>query len=158
MQKFHLLTRYYLCNSCCDFCVTTSDRRSHELSWGALTLRALWRNTLTLSRDPQERSPWAEMARFEKSTRLLDVLHIVHLGALRDLAPAVIIDALDDGGLATFFTDWRGDRGTRSLASLATTLLCGPKTKIWLCTLEHSQWPWWPQALALADAGVGYSD
>lgn len=34
---------------------------------------------------------------------MLDLLHIVHLGTLRDLIPAAIIDSLQDGTLAHFF-------------------------------------------------------
>lgn len=44
----HLLTRYYLCNQCCDFCLAALDPRSPELSWGDLTLRALWRHAMTM--------------------------------------------------------------------------------------------------------------
>ena len=101
----HLLTkeqRYYRCAQCCDFCLATTDRRSPELSWGELTLRSLWRSTLTLS-DPHDRSPWTQVPGFEKKLRLLDLLHIVHLGTLRDLIPAAIISSLEDGSLQTFF-------------------------------------------------------
>ena len=35
--------------------------------------------------------------------RLLDLLHIVHLGTLRDLIPAAILDSLEDGTLEHFF-------------------------------------------------------
>lgn len=101
----HRLTttrRYYLCNQCCDFCLATSDRRAPELSWGDLTLQAPWRHTLTMS-DPNDPSPWTQVPRFEKKKRLLDLLHIVHLGTLRDLIPAAIIDSLEDGTLQRFF-------------------------------------------------------
>ena len=101
----HRLTttrRYYLCNQCCDFCLATSDRRAPELSWGDLTLQAPWRHTLTMS-DPNDPSPWTQVPRFEKRKRLLDLLHIVHLGTLRDLIPAAIIDSLEDGTLQHFF-------------------------------------------------------
>ena len=154
--KSHRLTRYYLCNSCCDFCMATSDRRSPELSWGALTLRALWRNTLTLSRDPQDRSPWAQIARFEKSKRLLDLLHIVHLGTLRDLVPAVIIDALSDGGLATFY-GLEGRPWDEILHKFSHHAGQRPKNGS-IHWHAHNGQAWSPQALALADAGVGYSD
>ena len=101
----HRLTttrRYYLCNQCCDFCLATSDRRAPELSWGDLTLQAPWRHTLTMS-DPNDPSPWTQVPRFEKKKRLLDLLHIVHLGTLRDLIPAAVVDSLEDGTLQHFF-------------------------------------------------------
>lgn len=101
----HLLTktqRYYRCAQCCDFCLATSHQRSPELSWGNLTLRSVWRSTLTLT-DPQDISPWTQVPRFEKKRRLLDLLHIVHLGTLRDLIPAAIISSLEDGTLAKFY-------------------------------------------------------
>ena len=101
----HLLTRtqrYYRCSQCCDFCLATSNRRSPELSWGNLSLNALWRSTLTLT-DPNDISPWTQVPRFEKKRRLLDLLHIVHLGTLRDLIPAAIISSLEDGSLPSFF-------------------------------------------------------
>ena len=102
----HLLTktgRYYRCAQCCDFCLATTHKRSHELSWGNLTLRSLWRSTLTMS-DPNDISPWAlHVPRFEKSKRLLDLLHLVHLGILRDLIPAAIIGCLEDGSLQAFY-------------------------------------------------------
>ena len=101
----HLLTktgRYYRCSQCCDFCLATTNRRSPELSWGNLTMRSLWRSTLTMS-DPSDISPWAaHVPRFEKSKRLLDLLHLVHLGTLRDLIPAAIISSLEDGSLPNF--------------------------------------------------------
>ncbi|CAL1157224.1 unnamed protein product [Cladocopium goreaui] len=101
----HLLTqtqRYYRCAQCCDFCLATTDRRSPELSWGDLTLRSLWRSTLTPS-DPHDRSPWTQVPGFEKKLRLFDLLHIVHLGTLRELIPAAIISSLEDGSLQMFF-------------------------------------------------------
>ncbi|CAL1170983.1 unnamed protein product [Cladocopium goreaui] len=101
----HLLTRtqrYYRCAQCCDFCLATSNKRSPELSWGNLSLKSLWRSTLTLT-DPHDISPWTQVPRFEKKRRLLDLLHIVHLGTLRDLIPAAIISSLEDGSLPFFF-------------------------------------------------------
>lgn len=102
----HLLTRtgrYYRCAQCCDFCLATTDKRSPELSWGHLTLRSLWRSTLTMS-DPNDISPWAlHVPRFQKDKRLLDLLHVVHLGTLRDLIPAAIISSLEDGSLAAYY-------------------------------------------------------
>ena len=101
----HLLTRtqrYYRCAQCCDFCLATSNKRSPELSWGNLSLKSLWRSTLTLT-DPHDISPWTQVPRFEKKRRLLDLLHIVHLGTLRDLIPAAIISSLEDGSLPSFF-------------------------------------------------------
>ena len=94
--------RYYRCNQCCDFCLATSERIAPELSWGHLTLRAPWRHTLTMT-DPNDPSPWCQVPRFEKSKRLLDLLHIVHLGTLRDIIPAAIIDSLEDGSMAHFY-------------------------------------------------------
>ena len=101
----HLLTRtqrYYLCNQCCDFCLATSNRRVPELSWGNLTLCSLWRSALTMS-DPNDISPWTQVPRFKKNRRLLGLLHIVHLGTLRDLVPGAIIDSLEDGTLQNFY-------------------------------------------------------
>lgn len=101
----HLLTRtqrYYRCAQCCDFCLATTNSRSPELNWGNLSLRSLWRSTLTLS-DPNDMSPWRQVPRFEKKRRLLDLLHIVHLGTLRDIIPAAILSSLEDGSLGHFF-------------------------------------------------------
>ena len=104
-MKAHFLQRiqrYYLCSQCCDFCLATSNRRAPELSWGNLTLRAVWRSALTLE-DPADISPWTQVPRFSKKRRLLDLLHIVHLGTLRDLIPAAIIDSLEDGSMPKFY-------------------------------------------------------
>ncbi|CAK9008584.1 unnamed protein product [Durusdinium trenchii] len=94
--------RYYRCNQCCDFCLATCDKRAPELNWGSLSLRAVWRSALTMS-DPNDTSPWCQVPRFKKDKRLLDLLHIVHLGTLRDLIPSVIIDSLQDGTLPHFY-------------------------------------------------------
>lgn len=53
--------------------------------------------------DPNDTSPWCQVPRFKKDKRLLDLLHIVHLGTLRDLIPSVIIDSLQDGTLPHFY-------------------------------------------------------
>ena len=95
--------RYFKCNSCCDWCLATSDKRSPELSWGDLTLRALWRWTLTMEDSPSDPSPWKVVPRFEKSKRLLDLMHIVHLGTLRDIVASVLIDSLQDGSMGLFY-------------------------------------------------------
>ena len=55
--------------------------------------------TMTDANDP---SPWTQVPRFEKKKRLIDLLHIVHLGTLRDLIPAAILDSLEDGTLEFF--------------------------------------------------------
>ena len=101
----HYLTktrRYFKCLQCCDFCLGTSDRRCPELSWADVTLRALWRSTLTLT-DDSDPSPWVRVPRFQKDRRLLDLLHLVHLGTMRDVIASSIVDALDDGTLAAFY-------------------------------------------------------
>ena len=99
----HRLTRYYRCNQCCDFCLCTSKKNAPlSLSWGDLSLRALWRYTLTMS-DPNDPSPWTQVPRFEKSKRLIDLLRIVHLGTLRDLISSAIIDSLEDGSMGQFY-------------------------------------------------------
>ena len=95
--------RYFKCNSRCDWCLATSDKRSPELSWGDLTLRALWRWTLTMEDSPSDPSPWKVVPRFEKSKRLLDLMHIVHLGTLRDIVASVLIDSLQDGSMGLFY-------------------------------------------------------
>ena len=101
----HFLTRtrrYYRCNQCCDFCLATTDKRSPELTWGHLTLKALWRHTMTMT-DPQDPSPWTVVPGLAKERRLLDLLHIAHLGTLRDVIASCIIDALEDGSLGHFY-------------------------------------------------------
>ncbi|CAK9085816.1 unnamed protein product, partial [Durusdinium trenchii] len=88
----HYLTktrRYFKCLQCCDFCLGTSDRRCPELSWADVTLRALWRSTLTLT-DDSDPSPWVRVPRFQKDRRLLDLLHLVHLGTMRDVIASSI--------------------------------------------------------------------
>ena len=94
--------RYYKCKQCCDFCLATSDRRALELSWGHLTQRALWKHTMTMH-DAADPSPWTAVPRFEKSKRLLDLLHLVHQGVLRDLIASSLVDALEDGSLGCFY-------------------------------------------------------
>ena len=94
--------RYYKCLQCCDFCLATTDKRAPELTWGDLSLRALWRQTMTM-RHPSDPSPWTAVPRFEKAKRLIDLLHIVHLGTLRDIVASVICDSLEDGSLAHFY-------------------------------------------------------
>ena len=44
-----------------------------------------------------------ECSGFDKSRRLFDILHIVHLGTLRDIIPSCLIDALEDGTLPAFY-------------------------------------------------------
>ena len=154
----HLLTRtqrYYRCNQCCDFCLATSDRRALELNWGHLTLRSAWRHTLTMT-DPHDISPWMQVPRFEKRKRLLDLLHIVHLGTLRDLIPSVIIDSLKEGTLQHFFgldgrpwdevlhafsrhaEMWAKDRGMQLyIGTLTMARLGRPKHQHWpMCVLD----------------------
>ena len=109
----HLITqtqRYYRCAQCCDFCLATTDRRSPELSWGDLTLRSLWRSILTPS-DPHDRSPWTQVPGFEKKLRLFDLLHIVHLGTLRDLIPAAIISFIGRWITSNVFLEWLAEVG-----------------------------------------------
>ena len=70
---------------------------------GNLTMDAAWKHTISYV-DPSDPSPWMNVPGFtNKKCRLLDILHIVHLGILRDLIPACLIDALDDGTLAQFY-------------------------------------------------------
>ena len=72
------------------------------MSIGHLTLAAAWRYTISVS-DPVDPSPWTKVPGFDKSRRLFDLLHIVHLGTLRDIIPSCLVDALDDGTLARFY-------------------------------------------------------
>ena len=60
--------------------------------------------------DPQDPSPWVNIPGFQKKYRLFDLLHLVHLGTLRDVIPSCLIDALDDGTLAAFY----GVQGSRA--------------------------------------------
>ena len=99
----HLCKRNYRCNQICDFCLCTSQKSVPELSWGDLSMRALLRHTLTLAPDPHDCSPWVAVPHYEKSKRLLDLLHLVHLGTLRDLVASAIVDALEDNTLAEFY-------------------------------------------------------
>lgn len=94
----HRLTRYYRCNQICDFCACTSTKGQEVLSWGNLSLAAPWRRTVDFS-DANDKSPWTQIDGFEKKFRLLDLLHLVHLGTLRDLTASVIVDSLEDGSL-----------------------------------------------------------
>lgn len=72
------------------------------MSIGHLTLRAAWRLTISTV-DPADPSPWVNVPGFDKSRRLFDILHIVHLGTLRDIIPSCLIDALEDGTLPAFY-------------------------------------------------------
>ena len=98
----HRLTRYYRCNQCCDFCLGSTAKNNPVLSIGHLTLRAPWRCTIS-TLDANDPSPWVCVPGFDKSRRLFDLLHIVHLGTFRDIIPSCLIDALDDGTLAKFY-------------------------------------------------------
>lgn len=98
----HRLIRYYKCNQCCDWCLATCSQNLSELSWGDLTLRSLWRATMTMH-DNNDPSPWTAVAGFEKKYGLLDVLHLVHLGTLRDLCAGAIIDTLEEGSLQKYY-------------------------------------------------------
>jgi hypothetical protein len=98
----HRLTRYYKCNQCCDFCLGSTAKNNPVMSIGHLTLRAAWRLTISTV-DPADPSPWVNVPGFDKSRRLFDILHIVHLGTLRDIIPSCLIDALEDGTLPAFY-------------------------------------------------------
>eukprot|EP00438_Fugacium_kawagutii_P019266 Skav217556 [mRNA] locus=scaffold1602:293891:294970:+ [translate_table: standard] len=98
----HRLTRYYRCNQCCDFCLASMAKNNPVLSIGHLTLRAPWRCTIS-TLDPNDPSPWVSVPGFTKSRKLFDLLHIVHLGTLRDIVPSCLIDSLRDGSLAAFY-------------------------------------------------------
>ena len=98
----HRLTRYYRCSRICDFCACTSEKNQEVLSWGNLSLSAPWRQTISFS-DPNDKSPWTQIDGFEKKFRLMDLLHLVHLGTLRDLSAAAIVDSLEDGSLSAWF-------------------------------------------------------
>lgn len=53
--------------------------------------------------DARDGSPWTVVLRFEKRKRLLDLLHIVHQGVLRDFIASSLLDAMEDGSLAHFY-------------------------------------------------------
>ena len=98
----HRLTRYYRCNQCCDFCWGSSAKNNAVLSIGNLTLKAPWRSRIS-TRTQADPSHWSVVPGFAKNRRLFDLLHLVHLGTLRDIIPSCLIDALDDGTLAAFY-------------------------------------------------------
>lgn len=143
----HDLSRYYKCNMCCDFCLATTDRRSRELSWGDLTRRALWRHTMTME-DENDPSPWTQVPGFKKEFRLLDLLHIVHLGAARDLCASCIVDGLEDGSILEFYGVQTFDEALFSLSHHARLWAKDNKMDLGMGTLtmqrlgrEKPHWP-----------------
>ena len=99
----HKLVRYYRCNLCCDLCLAVKGKNNAVMSIGNLTMDSAWRRTICYV-DPAEPSPWMQVPGFtDKKCRLLDLLHIVHLGTLRDIIASCLIDALDDGTLTQFY-------------------------------------------------------
>ena len=98
----HCLTRYCRCNQCCDFCCGSTAKNNAVLSIGHLTLKAPWRSTIS-TRTQADPSHWSVVLGFAKNRRLFDLLHLVHLGTLRDIIPSRFIDSLDDGTLAAFY-------------------------------------------------------
>ena len=59
-------------------------------------------------RDAGDPSPWTQVPGFQKQYRLLDVLHLVHLGTLRDICASTLLDALEEGTLPAFYGIERG--------------------------------------------------
>ena len=98
----HCLTRYYRCNQCCDFCWGSTAANNDVLSIGHLTLKAPWRSTIS-TRTNADPSHWSVVPGFAKDRRLFDLLHVVHLGTLRDILPSCLIDALYDQTLPSFY-------------------------------------------------------
>ena len=99
----HKLARYYRCNLCCDLCLAVKGKNNAVMSIGNLTMDSAWRRTIHYV-EPSEPSPWMQVPGFtDKKCRLLDLLHIVHLGILRDIIAGCLCDALDDGTLAHFY-------------------------------------------------------
>ena len=99
----HKLTRYYRCNECCDLCLAIKGKNNLVMSIGNLCMDAAWRRTISFV-DAGDPSPWMQVPGFtNKKRRLLDLLHIVHLGTLRDIIASCLIDVLDDGTLKQFY-------------------------------------------------------
>ena len=99
----HKTARNYRCSLCCDLCLAVKSPNNPVMNIGNLTVDAAWKRTISFV-DPSDPSPWMNVPGFtNKKCRLLDILHIVHLGTLRDLIPACLIDALDDGTLAQIY-------------------------------------------------------
>lgn len=151
----HLLQRgrrWYRCSRCCDFCMCTADLRAPELSWGDLTANALWKHTLTMT-DHNDPSPWCQIADFQKDRRLLDLMHVVHSGVLRDQIASMLFDVFEEGSLRKFYgmpaaatvdevlcmvsfhaQRWANDNSME--------LRIGTLTSAALGRHEHSHWPY----------------
>ncbi|CAJ1380639.1 unnamed protein product [Effrenium voratum] len=118
--KSHRAVRYYRCNNLCEWCM--ASKKSPEFDFASTTLAALWRETCGPDSSP-DHSPWRAVRGCVKSNRLIDSLHVYHLGVLQDLIASCLVDTLERGELQQYFNcdafDWD--------ATLLQFTVCGKK-------------------------------
>ena len=105
--KSHQAARYYRCNDLCEWCM--ASQKNPLFDFAATTFAALWRPTFGPDASPDS-SPWRAVPGCSKSARLIDSLHVYHLGVLQDLIASCLVDALERGDLQQYFhcpnDDW----------------------------------------------------
>ena len=93
--KSHFLTRYYRARMICDSCAA---QRAPAIPYSDFTEAAVWRRTLDADGSTQhETSPWKKVAGYRKQRRLYDLMHLVHLGLIRDVIGGLIKETLQSG-------------------------------------------------------------
>ena len=94
-----LWKRHYRCNLICDFCWAHAS--NSWLSYGDWGVNARWRSTMCIDSLVDD-SPWCAIKGFSRRRRLWDLLHVVHLGTLRDIIASTLEELLSTGELAVY--------------------------------------------------------
>ena len=97
--KSHFLDRHYGARLVCDHC---GAMRGAVVPYADFTRAALWRSTCDYEGDTRhlEASPWTAVTGYRKRRRCFDLMHLCHLGFIRDVIGGVLKDTLRTGILA----------------------------------------------------------
>ena len=97
--KSHFLERHYGARMICDWCAAL---RTAAVPYADFRSTALWRRTCDYEGDTRqhEASPWLSVRGYRKRRRCFDLMHLCHLGFIRDVIGGVLRDTLQTGVLA----------------------------------------------------------
>ncbi|CAE7217057.1 unnamed protein product [Symbiodinium sp. KB8] len=87
VSAHNLMTRHYRCKLICDLCLATADRR---LSYGDFSSSALWRQLQGGVSDEADQSHWLPVPGYSRSRILLDSMHLLNLGTMRDIIASAL--------------------------------------------------------------------
>lgn len=93
-HRLDIEKRYYRCRTICDWC--WASQTDEYLTYGDWTANANWRGTLCEETLPDP-SPWKVLDGYSRKRRYWDVLHILHLGTLRDIVASTLSELLASG-------------------------------------------------------------